>query len=564
MAEEKRKTDRNIKKAVTWQKRLERANTLKDIQLLRNRIVKEVKGDQPLEEPVEKAIKYIIETELIYLFSYVSKECYENMGDNLIRLTKTMQPDSKTEAATIWDYILDEVLDFYEMYYEKTGRKKSLKKHPKDFEGCAKKTDNSAKTDDITEKSEEQTEKTDNTTEKTDNDRDDVLIRLLILNIRLKRTYDEDICKAIELITKSLEKFAVEEGLVETETKNDPDKEKADDAEQEEYEKEIERISEKFSSPLEIKAELDKYIVGQEHAKRNISMVLYHHLRSMAENDKVTSQSILLLGNTGSGKTMIAKKIAAISGLPCTLVDASRLTENGWKGGDIEDVFARMYKKGKIAKFGVAVFDEFDKLVKMGMNSAGEDVGKERQSIFLDPMEGVTIVDTNRKDRLREYDTKHMLFIFTGAFNSIQEIRKKNSCGFGFRDDLNEKDRSYEGKDAELRKELIEVGVLPEIVGRLTCIEELSVMDENEMYKAVTDSPDSELYKAKEYIPSVYGKEIITNEGYIKSIISKMRKASLGVRGCNNYFRERIMELLFTSYEKEENEINLTYEREER
>ena len=544
-------SEKETGKAVYWRERLKKAGNLKSIQEIRDDMVEEIKKDGPVEKTLEETVRRIIELELLFLSSHAAEDCYDDLACAVIRTTDAMLPGNGTSKNSVWDLIFEEVLDYREICLEKTKR---------------------------TEKVEDWDDRKKHSSEEYE-----IIVRTLTLGALLRRAEDEKMAEAVGLIKRSMLKFAIEKEQItkelaaqearderrraEKEKNAAEEKEKtdveeaADEEEEKKYREEVKNVMEKFSSPLEIKAELDKYVVGQEHAKRSISMVLWHHIRSMEKDDETTGQSILFLGNTGSGKTMIAKKIAEISGLPCVLTDASRLTENGWRGGDMEDVFARLFMKGRLARYGIVIFDEFDKLVKMGLNSAGEDVGKERQSIFLDIMEGVTMVDTGSK-KYREYETKHILFIFTGAFGAMMEARKKASRGFGFRNDAGAESGLPEGKDTELRKELVGTGVLPELVGRLTCIEELSVMNEEEMYRAVTGSPDSELYKAREYVPSVYRKELVINEDYVRSIVSKMREASLGVRGCNNYFREKIMQLLFTSYEKEEDRINLTYEKE--
>lgn len=534
---------KEIRKTVLWHESIKKAKTLMEIQKIRDDMVEEIRKDGLVTGSLEKNVQRILELCLLYLYDYITDCGGDDLAYDVIRLANAMLLESGIQEKSIWDLIFEEILDYREARQEKT----------------------------------ENTEKLDWEEGELSSESYEILTRTLTLGALLRKADDEVLTGAIKIIKNSLLKFVIdkeqlineiagsEAGNKSGETadagdkKEDTDKESDDKEEKKNrYREELKKVMGKFSSPLEIKAELDRYVVGQEHAKRSISMVLWHHIRSMGKNDEVTSQSVLLLGNTGSGKTMLAKKIAEISGLPCVLTDASRLTENGWRGGDMEDVFARLSVKGVLARYGIVIFDEFDKLVKMGTNSAGEDVGKERQSVFLDIMEGVTMVDTNSKEYL-EYETGHILYIFTGAFNEMRMEREKVRHAFGFGDSAKTENGLPETKDAEVREELVRTGVLPEIVGRISCIEELSVMDEEEMYKAVTVSPDSELYKAKEYVPSVYEKELVIDEDYVRNVVSKMRKASLGVRGCNNYFRERIMELLFASYERKEDRITLTH-----
>lgn len=517
MTEKEKRTPADAEKVERWDRTIRNGNRTVELQYLRDEIMKEVDmenipGSLQNREEVRRTAERALECVLIYLNSYILLDEYKNLINQVMMLIKAMYTETDSTLSA-WDYIFVEVLTLTEEYGDYPRQEKSDPENYAvgDFGGDAEERSS----------------------------------RLATVGALLQHTDKETVNRAVRILSSSLKRFVDEEGekLVEelaAEAAASP-------------------VKRRFSSPVEIKKELDRYVVGQEHAKRTISMALFHHISSINSGRERTPQNIILLGDTGSGKTMIAEKAAQASGLPYVLVDASTLTASGWRGGDIEDVFARLYAKGALAEYGIVIFDEVDKLVNMGFSADGKNVGRERQSIFLKIMEGVPITDSDGKDKAKEYKTKNMMFIFTGRFEAIEEKRNAEKRPFGFGERAaGKKDGSVIERDAVLRRELRDAGVIEELIGRLAYIEELEVMSEEQMYTAVMMSPDSELNKAKEYVPSIYKKKLTVDCGYIQNIVAEMKKTSLGVRGCNNYLRSRIMELLFDSYEKGDETITLT------
>ena len=525
MAEIRKNADQDADIQVLWDHVIRNGETLEELQCLRDDMMRQIAEDERTRMPaVNDDVRYVskkmLEMTILYTNCFVEDDTYRNTIDVIIAVMATMYADDDETYMTTWDYLFDDILRTLEISMERGAKEAS------------------------------------DTGSGTDRDFGEKLVRFITIGAILRKTDRMLINQSVQTMVRALSQYSDGEAESRWEMVRERLEEKAELAAAERYKM-------KYGSPLEIKNELDRYIIGQEHAKRMVSAALFHHLVSIGSGADTTCQNILLLGETGSGKTMIAEKIGEVSGLPYVRIDSSRLTENGWKGGDIEDVFARLYKRGKLARYGIVIFDEVDKLVNMGISSDGRNVGKDRQSIFLELMEGVTVSDTNRNERMKEYETKNMLFIFTGRFAGLEEIRKEKRRPFGFGNspaDIKALGRGE--RDAVLREELAKVGVIEELIGRIAYIEELKVMDDEQMFDAVTTSPASELYKAERYLPSLYGKKLVVDEAYVRDVITKMKKTSLGVRGCNNYFRSRIMEILFDSYETGEDRIELTMSRE--
>lgn len=517
MAEKEKRTPADAEKVERWDRTIRNGDRTVELQYLRDEIMKEVNIDGSTDNPsdreeLRRTAERALECALIYINSYVTLDEYDNLLNPVITLIGAMYTDSGCIESP-WDCIFVELITTMEEYDDYPRREKSDPENYAvwDFKGSS----------------------------------EERFSRIAAVGAMLQHTEKKTVNRAVKILNDSLAGFAGEEG------------EKW--IEEQAAKAKVSPLKRKFSSPVEIKKELDRYIIGQEHAKRTVSMALFHHISSINSDRERTPQNIILLGDTGSGKTMIAEKAAQVSGLPYVLVDASTLTASGWKGGDIEEVFARLYAKGNLAEYGIVIFDEVDKLVNMGFSADGKNVGRERQSIFLKIMEGVPITDSDGRDKAKEYKTKNMMFIFTGRFAAIDEKRNAENRPFGFGEKVTgKKDGSIAERDAVLRRELRDAGVIEELIGRLAYIEELEVMSEEQMYTAVMMSPDSELNKAKEYVPSIYKKKLTVDCGYIQNIVAEMKKTSLGVRGCNNYLRSRIMELLFDSYEKGDETITLT------
>ena len=314
-------------------------------------------------------------------------------------------------------------------------------------------------------------------------------------------------------------------------------------------------VFEKKLMPTDIKSELDKYVIGQENVKKAISMAIFRQRMnySMARDrnfkvpDKHDGRVILIIGPTGSGKTLIAETAAKAAGLKSAVFDASQLTADGWKGMDKADMFSELRKKcdsDKEAEYGIIIMDEFDKFVGAGSKiTDGSNYSIKDQNSILGILEGIPVSTDDKYDKSRTYLTGHNLFILTGSFPEIEEYRKKKTAhriGFAAEDPVQESE--------DIRKELVDVGMIPELAGRISMIVFTNELTEEEMMKAIFDVKGSSI---SEYaaILEKSGKKLFVEKGYIKSVIKKGKKDGLGVRGIRNLILEDLDKKTYEAFE---------------
>lgn len=242
-------------------------------------------------------------------------------------------------------------------------------------------------------------------------------------------------------------------------------------------------------NPIQIRGYLDFKVVGQKEVKEALSVALFLHLLSYHKNGNVEktheNRVILLIGPSGSGKTLLASSLAQFAQLPCVTIDASQLSADGWKGLNKDDIFRQLYtKKGEgRPDYGIIVLDEFDKLITKVRGTPHEAYTKLDQQSLLGILDGTPVSEARGT---QVYQTGNNLFILTGAFTELEELRKKkraaHQIGFGseFQDGTEE--------EQDIRVELIELGMLSELAGRITTIAFTHVLSEDEIYEAVTDA----------------------------------------------------------------------------
>ena len=317
--------------------------------------------------------------------------------------------------------------------------------------------------------------------------------------------------------------------------------------------------ADKLPKPKEICAKLEEYVVGQEDAKKTLSVAVYNHYKragySPAGKDGLQLQksNILMIGPTGSGKTLLAQTLAKILKVPLAIVDANALTEAGYVGEDVEDVLLALIRAadGDIFKVerGIIYIDEIDKIArKPGMyrDISGEGV----QQALLKILEGtrVTVQLPSRNGQQVPpenitVNTKNILFICGGAFNDLDQIIEKRTKGtpVGFGADVKSKDDKDVGKTLKdvLPDDLLEGGLIPEFVGRLPIIVTLDALDENALVDILT-KPKNALVKQYQKLMEMDGSKLTFEDEALRLIAKEAIQRKTGARGLRSIL-ERIM-----------------------
>ena len=322
----------------------------------------------------------------------------------------------------------------------------------------------------------------------------------------------------------------------------------------------------KVLKPIEIKAFLDEFVIGQDQAKRVLAVAVYNHFKRLVqkpdkenEDVEVEKSNIILVGRTGTGKTLLARTIAKMLNVPFCIADATVLTESGYVGEDVESILSRLLQAADYdqaaAEKGIVFIDEVDKIARKGDNaSITRDVsGEGVQQGLLKLLEGAVVnvpPQGGRKhpeQKMVPIDTKNILFLCGGAFDGIEKIiakrMKKQTIGYSSqvgREEIDEENLLQYISSQDIKN----FGLIPELIGRLPVVTYLNPLDADALKRILTE-PKNALTKQYQKLFKMDGIELEIEESVLDLVVEKATEFNLGARGLRSICEAILIDAMF-------------------